>query len=224
MLRNPLYTGRIEIQKWGVSRAGDFDPLIDLVTFDRVQRRLKGRQTEVRGYTRRRPDFALRGTLTCATCRRPLTGSWSKGRSPRYGYYPCPKCVGVRARREIVEELFVEHLELRQDLALADLAFQDAQIESYDVEGILGFAEQLLGNTARIWIEANLVPHRSATGPRGHETGYIVAAARAQRSAVHLFSDSASAMICAGSGGGDPRRRTEPRARSRIPQQPCTEC
>ena len=30
-----------------------------------------------------------------------------------------------------------------------------------------------------------LVPHRSATDPRGHETGYIIAAARAQRSAVH---------------------------------------
>src|SRR5688572_20158476 len=38
-------------------------------------------------------------------------GSWSKGRTERYGYYHCPKCAGVRGRRETVEKRFLEHLE-----------------------------------------------------------------------------------------------------------------
>lgn len=35
------------------------------------------------------PEFPLRRTIICASCRRPLTGSYSRGRSDKYPYYHC---------------------------------------------------------------------------------------------------------------------------------------
>ena len=105
LLRNPVFIGRIEIPKWGISRAGDFDPLITEPVFRRVQLRLEGKAEPIH-HVRNRDDFPLRRFLTCAHCRKPITGSWSTGRNGRYGYYHCPKCSGVRGRREDVEGAF----------------------------------------------------------------------------------------------------------------------
>ena len=184
-------------------------------------------------------DFPLRRFLRCAKCQRPVSGSWSRGRSARYGYYHCPKCSGIRARREDVESLFLAHLErlkpdpdylrlfraivldvwrteqartrqienlrseraaelrrklglleeafiyarsidfgtyerqrdkIQEDLAVADLELHEAQIDSIDVEGVLGFAEHLIANAARAWMEANLEQRQqiqSAIFPEG---------------------------------------------------------
>jgi site-specific DNA recombinase len=117
VLRNPVATGRVEIQKWGISRAGDFEALIPSPTFNRVQLRL-GASSKAKAirHCRDNDDFPLRRFLTCARCFRPITGSWSKGRKNRYAYYHCPRCAGVRGRRESVESAFVRHLEeLRPD-------------------------------------------------------------------------------------------------------------
>lgn len=45
---------------------------------------------------------------------------------------------------------------LQEDLALAELELHDARIDGKDVEGVLGFAEYLLTNAARVWQEATL--------------------------------------------------------------------
>ncbi len=225
ILRNPIYAGRVEVSKWQISRDGDFQAIIDKATFGSVQRRLDGKRTETRAYARQRADFPLRSLLRCAGCQGALTGSWSKGRSARYGYYHCAKCSRVRAPREFVENLFIGRLEclqpdpgymrlfreivldvwraqqgrsrdvaakldsrlaqlrgrldrveeafiydrtidrptyeqhrdkLREEIALAELALHDARIESIDVEGVLGFADHLLTNAARIWLGATL--------------------------------------------------------------------
>ena len=49
----------------------------------------------------------------CGRCEKPLTASWSRGRSHRYAYYRCQNraCRGVNIRREDVERLFGEFLE-----------------------------------------------------------------------------------------------------------------
>ena len=114
LLRNPLYSGRVIVKSWNIDRPGDFEPLVEETVFRRVQKRLERRSSDPRGYARDRPDFALRRLLTCSTCQRPVTGSWSKGRVERYGYYHCPRCRGIRGRRERVEAGFVTHLERLQ--------------------------------------------------------------------------------------------------------------
>ena len=45
---------------------------------------------------------------------------------------------------------------LREEMALAELDVRDARLDELDVEGILGFADHLLTNAARIWTEASL--------------------------------------------------------------------
>ena len=45
---------------------------------------------------------------------------------------------------------------LQEDLALAELELHNARIDGKDVEGVLGFAEYLLTNAARVWQEATL--------------------------------------------------------------------
>ncbi len=45
---------------------------------------------------------------------------------------------------------------LREDIALAELEANDARLEELDVEGILGFAETVISNAARLWSDATL--------------------------------------------------------------------
>jgi hypothetical protein len=59
---------------------------------------------------------------------------------------------------------------IREELALAELELHDARIDSLDVEGVLGFAEHMLGNAAHIWVDASLEQRRqiqSAIFPEG---------------------------------------------------------
>ena len=270
ILRNPIYAGRIRLPKWGIDCAGDFDPLVGESVFRQVQRRLTGQTAEPKRHVKDREDFPLRRFLKCAKCRRPVSGSWSRGRNERYGYYHCPKCPGIRARRETVEKGSVEHLEglkpepgylrlfravtdvwraeqeraadiqqlksqrvaelqqridrleeafifektidhavysalwlrkqeraadiqqlksqrvelqqridrleeafifektidhavyvkqkdrVEEELAIAELELHDARIEKLDIDGVLAFAEHLISNVGRIWIEASL--------------------------------------------------------------------
>lgn len=43
---------------------------------------------------------------------------------------------------------------LRENIALASLEAQDAKVEEIDVDGLLGFAEFILSNAARLWSES----------------------------------------------------------------------
>ena len=49
---------------------------------------------------------------------------------------------------------------LREEITIAELELNDAGIETIDVEGVLGFAEHLLSNAARLWLEATLEQRR----------------------------------------------------------------
>jgi len=84
-----LYAGYIEYPKWEVERRKGFhEPLISLDVWEINQAKLHGRKKVM---TRRdtNPDFPLRGFINCHCCSKPLTASWTKGRSARYPFYRC---------------------------------------------------------------------------------------------------------------------------------------
>src|SRR5258708_1980720 len=60
---------------------------------------------------RRHADFPLRGYVRCEACGRPLTASWSKGRSDYYAYYHCrPGCRASNIAKTKLEDMFVDEL------------------------------------------------------------------------------------------------------------------
>jgi DNA invertase Pin-like site-specific DNA recombinase len=109
MLRNPLYAARLEVPKWGISVQGDFEPIVPLAVYERAQRRLSQR-APARPHVRAHGDFPLRGLIIHDECGRPMTASWSRGRSGRYAYYHCPKCRGASAPKDELESRFSELL------------------------------------------------------------------------------------------------------------------
>jgi hypothetical protein len=110
-LRNPAYTGRIEVRKFQISRRGDFEPLVTDKVLFRVQAILDGRVDATAPRPRNDPDFPLRGYVRCETCGKPLTASWSKGRSDYYAYYHCRRgCRAINIGKSRLESLFVDEL------------------------------------------------------------------------------------------------------------------
>lgn len=115
MMRNPIYAGKVESPEYGVSTQGDFEPLVDEATFFRAQAVLDGRIVVAGPRQRNHPDFPLRGFVRCETCGRPLTGSWSKGRSGHYAYYHCQRqCRAVKVSKAVLEGAFADELALLQ--------------------------------------------------------------------------------------------------------------
>ncbi len=118
MMRNPIYIGKVESPDFGVSTVGDFEALVDEATFYRAQAVLDGRVAVTGPRQRNHPDFPLRAFVRCETCNRPLTGSWSKGRTGRYAYYHCQRqCRAVNVSKAALEGAFADELALLQPTA-----------------------------------------------------------------------------------------------------------
>jgi site-specific DNA recombinase len=76
------------------------------------------------------------------------------------------KLADLRGREELLEEAFLYERKIdaatyerqrdtiREQVALATIELEDARHEEADVEGLLGFAEHVLTNAARLWMEA----------------------------------------------------------------------
>jgi site-specific DNA recombinase len=113
MLRKPIYAGWLTVNNWGSRTRGKFEPIISQEVFDRVQTLLRGKKIGITPYQRNNEDFPLRHYTRCETCGKPLTGSWSKGRTQKYAYYRCAnsKCKGVNEPKEKLESLFLKHLD-----------------------------------------------------------------------------------------------------------------
>ncbi len=115
ILQNPFYAGVARSKEWGIEVEGDHQALVDKSTWHRVQAHLSGRaKAEPSARREEHPDFPLRGSVHCSFCRRPLTASWSRGKTgAKYGYYRCwdKTCGGgVNTRAGRLEELFAELL------------------------------------------------------------------------------------------------------------------
>ena len=118
MLRNRVYIGQIDVPDFGISRRGDFEPLVTERVFFRVQAILDGRYEVTSPRPRNDSDFPLRGYVRCESCGKPLTASWSKGRSDYYAYYHCRgRCPAVNVSKTKLEELFVDELARLQPTA-----------------------------------------------------------------------------------------------------------
>jgi DNA invertase Pin-like site-specific DNA recombinase len=111
LLRSEIYMGRVKVPKWGIEQAGDFAPIVSEETFRTVQAVLDGRRPHRDERRRDNPDFPLRRLIRCDSCGKPITGSWSRGRSSRLPYYRCPSgACRMNIRKERLEELFLNAL------------------------------------------------------------------------------------------------------------------
>ena len=114
-LKNPLYCGRIELPKWGVSVKGDFEPLVSEETYRRVQDQLSGKAVVPTPHRRANEKYPLRRLVLCPVCREPATASTSKGKYNRYSYYHCHRVAGhFRAPAHSVESAFLDLLDRLQ--------------------------------------------------------------------------------------------------------------
>lgn len=86
--------------------------------FYRVPGILDGRLEVTAPRQRSDPDFPLRGYVICEACSKPLTASWSTGRSQYYAYYHCRgACRAVNITKAKLEEWFVAELTRPQPAA-----------------------------------------------------------------------------------------------------------
>jgi site-specific DNA recombinase len=132
VLSNAIYAGVMEVEVWGVSAVGAFEPIVDRDTFDTVQDVLAGRKPKVTRYQNFNPSFPLRRFVRCGVCGQRMSGSWSRGKlGGRYGYYCCPRseCRAISLRKEKLEKLFAEFLSGLQPNADLAALFKAAVIE-----------------------------------------------------------------------------------------------
>ena len=90
IFRNKYYAGYIVSKKYGIDKKVNHIAMIDEDLFYRVQAILDGRsRTAGLKYQRNNPDFPLRGHVTCATCRKLMTGANTRKKRGDYPYYYC---------------------------------------------------------------------------------------------------------------------------------------
>ncbi len=118
LLRNPVYMGRIVIDKLGLDCQASFEPLVDAGLYGAAQVRLG--ETGKRQYATAHPDFPLRRFARCGECGLPMTGGYSRSKNgQRYGYYNCRSCRGQGVARPHLHGKFrqlLDGLTLHEDL------------------------------------------------------------------------------------------------------------
>ena len=88
IFRNKYYAG-ILTDPWAKEEyQGLHERMVTPEEFARVQSLLAPRSNST-PHIKQRSEFLLRGFVRCRSCRGPITGSWSRGRSRRYAYYHC---------------------------------------------------------------------------------------------------------------------------------------
>lgn len=93
MLKNIVYAGKIEVPEYKKEPAmlvdGLHRPLTDIATFTKVQEIFSGKRWHGLKPSHTNIEFPMRDFLRCEICGRQVTGSISKGRNKKYGYYHC---------------------------------------------------------------------------------------------------------------------------------------
>ena len=75
MMRNPFYAGWLVVGPWGERKRGNFPPLVDQETFDRVRAVLDGKLAKITPEPFGRPEFPLRRFAVCGACGARLTSA-----------------------------------------------------------------------------------------------------------------------------------------------------
>lgn len=90
IFNNRTYCGYAVSRKNNMEVKSDIIPqMIDDDLFYKVQGILQGRTKNKALYQKLRPEFPLRGYLTCVDCNQPMYAGFSKGRNKYYGYFFC---------------------------------------------------------------------------------------------------------------------------------------
>ena len=106
-----------------------------------------------------------------STSRCSARSSSTSGRAELLKRKPCAadlevRLADLRRREELLDDayLYAKKIDaityerqrdtMREQIALASIELEDARHEEIDVEGLLGFAEYVLTNAARLWMEA----------------------------------------------------------------------
>ena len=94
---------------------GLHEPMITREELFKIQMVLAGKNMRVK-HVKKNPLYPLRGTVMCATCGRPLTGSSALGNGGRYYYYhcynkECPEYSKAFKKAEL-EKSFIEYLDM----------------------------------------------------------------------------------------------------------------
>jgi DNA invertase Pin-like site-specific DNA recombinase/transcription elongation factor Elf1 len=116
MMTNRLYAGKVfirpTIDEQGYWAEGIHEPLIDEITFDKVQHLLNQRRAARKSLKVKTRDenLPLRGFLQCGGCGKKMTGSKSKGNGGSYYYYHCNNC-GKRHKATLLNDTMVAQLE-----------------------------------------------------------------------------------------------------------------
>lgn len=118
LLRNPRYAGLKNVGAWEIEGHGDWQPIVSIETFYRVQEILAGRRTTVTPRKRNREEFPLRGFVRCGHCKKPLTASVSIGKMKvKYPYYHCQNKAcehSVNISPDVMHTAFAEFLHQQQ--------------------------------------------------------------------------------------------------------------
>lgn len=143
VLAKPLYTGRQYVKPWRDLPGGLFDamhkPIIDVLTWERVQEKMKGKARKGISIS---DEMPLRNVLRCH-CTQLLTGAPSRGRlGDYYYYYKCkfPKhnnISAIKAHQQLDEALCYMSLSDRMVTAIKEKSEQAFQERSRDNKKIL---------------------------------------------------------------------------------------
>ncbi len=127
MLSNPIYSGWVRVQGWGISVRGRFEPIISDELFERTRQLTGVDGIEPQKRSTVHEAFPLRLFVRCGHCDTGLTGSASTGKKGgKYPYYHCRtrSCEGVSLRQEKVHDWFVQLLtNLQPKAAMKPLFF-----------------------------------------------------------------------------------------------------
>lgn len=116
LLRNPVYVGKIRHHDKVYD--GQHDPIVDLATFERVQKLLADHWNRPRPTTRHASAFLLRGLVRCAVCDRAMSPNFAYSKGRKYLYYTCTRvmkegadaCVIRSVSAPALEDLLLERL------------------------------------------------------------------------------------------------------------------
>ena len=145
ILTNWLYTGVIKFN--GEFYEGKFEPIVDMATFEAVQKLFKLRSRP--RVTKSKHDFALTGLFTCGECGCAITAQYAKGHGGTYRYYRCTKKKCKCSQGYLREDLMQNQLrDVLKTVALPEgwASKMLAQVEIWqreDQQNLIAFAQSV---------------------------------------------------------------------------------
>ena len=133
ILTNKAYLGIISHK--GEAYEGKFPALVDMATFEAVQKILKSRARPRK--TKDSHNFPFCGLLTCQECGAAITAQYAHGHGGTYTYYRCTKRLGPCSQKYLQEKKLEEQIKQElQTVAISDDWYTQglAQISQWEQE------------------------------------------------------------------------------------------